>query len=88
VHGVYAPGNVELTPVILHNTQKYISEKEPDVGDNVGPWCCSGVSHRSLLPRLDRKLRCCPRQPSTIGPKSLCNAQPKAASRAATLGCT
>merc|ERR1711988_680262 len=27
VHGVYAPGNVELTPVILHNTQKYISEK-------------------------------------------------------------
>jgi len=33
VHGVYAPGNVELTPVILHNTQKYISEKEPDVGD-------------------------------------------------------
>jgi ketose-bisphosphate aldolase len=27
VHGVYAPGNVELTPVILHNTQKFISEK-------------------------------------------------------------
>lgn len=27
VHGVYAPGNVELKPVILHNTQKYISEK-------------------------------------------------------------
>merc|ERR1719198_1136018 len=27
VHGVYAPGNVELTPVILHNTQKYISEQ-------------------------------------------------------------
>merc|ERR1712151_1160502 len=26
VHGVYAPGNVELKPVILHNTQKYISE--------------------------------------------------------------
>jgi fructose-bisphosphate aldolase, class II len=27
VHGVYAPGNVELKPEILHNTQKYISEK-------------------------------------------------------------
>jgi fructose-bisphosphate aldolase class II len=27
VHGVYAPGNVELRPVILHNTQEYIKEK-------------------------------------------------------------
>jgi fructose-bisphosphate aldolase class II len=27
VHGVYAPGNVELKPVILHNTQEYIAEK-------------------------------------------------------------
>jgi len=27
VHGVYAPGNVDLQPVILHNTQSYISEK-------------------------------------------------------------
>merc|ERR1712151_130266 len=27
VHGVYAPGNVELKPDILHNTQAYISEK-------------------------------------------------------------
>jgi len=27
VHGVYAPGNVELKPVILHNTQKFIKEK-------------------------------------------------------------
>jgi fructose-bisphosphate aldolase class II len=27
VHGVYAPGNVELKPIILHNTQKYIQEK-------------------------------------------------------------
>jgi len=27
VHGVYAPGNVKLTPQILHNSQKYISEK-------------------------------------------------------------
>lgn len=27
VHGVYAPGNVDLQPVILHNTQSYIKEK-------------------------------------------------------------
>jgi len=27
VHGVYAPGNVELRPIILHNSQKYIQEK-------------------------------------------------------------
>merc|ERR1719453_1800253 len=27
VHGVYSPGNVRLEPEILHNTQKYISEK-------------------------------------------------------------
>lgn len=33
VHGVYAPGNVDLQPVILHNTQKYISEKLGD-GEN------------------------------------------------------
>jgi len=33
VHGVYAPGNVELRPDILHNTQKYISEKLGDGDD-------------------------------------------------------
>merc|ERR1719223_1666430 len=33
VHGVYAPGNVDLQPVILHNTQKYISEKLGDGDD-------------------------------------------------------
>jgi fructose-bisphosphate aldolase class II len=27
VHGVYAPGNVDLQPVILHNSQKYLKEK-------------------------------------------------------------
>ena len=27
VHGVYKPGNVELTPVILKNSQDYIQEK-------------------------------------------------------------
>merc|ERR1712070_595276 len=30
VHGVYAPGNVKLEPEILHNTQKFISEKNGD----------------------------------------------------------
>jgi len=28
VHGVYAPGNVKLTPQILHNTQAFIKEQE------------------------------------------------------------
>jgi fructose-bisphosphate aldolase class II len=27
VHGVYAPGNVDLQPIILHNSQKFIQEK-------------------------------------------------------------
>jgi len=27
VHGVYAPGNVKLTPQILHNTQEFISKE-------------------------------------------------------------
>ncbi|EGY29287.1 fructose-bisphosphate aldolase [Candidatus Regiella insecticola 5.15] len=27
VHGVYKPGNVKLTPEILHNSQQYVSEK-------------------------------------------------------------
>jgi len=27
VHGVYSPGNVQLTPQILHNTQAFIKEK-------------------------------------------------------------
>ena len=27
VHGVYKPGNVELTPVILKNSQSYVQEK-------------------------------------------------------------
>jgi len=36
VHGVYAPGNVMLTPDILHNTQKYIS-KELDLPEGSKP---------------------------------------------------
>ncbi|GAB4521069.1 MAG: class II fructose-bisphosphate aldolase [Anaerolineales bacterium] len=27
VHGVYRPGNVQLRPIILHNSQKYVQEK-------------------------------------------------------------
>lgn len=27
VHGVYKPGNVKLTPIILHNSQEYIQKK-------------------------------------------------------------
>merc|ERR1712045_932204 len=27
VHGVYAPGNVDLQPIILYNSQSYIKEK-------------------------------------------------------------
>lgn len=33
VHGVYKPGNVKLTPKILMNSQKYVSDKY-GVGDN------------------------------------------------------
>jgi len=32
VHGVYSPGNVELRPVILHNSQEYI-QKEFGTGE-------------------------------------------------------
>jgi len=34
VHGVYAPGNVKLTPTILGNAQKYIVEKEGIKGND------------------------------------------------------
>jgi fructose-bisphosphate aldolase class II len=27
VHGVYKPGNVHLTPIILHNSQRYVEQK-------------------------------------------------------------
>jgi len=36
VHGVYAPGNVDLTPQILHNSQKYVNE-QLSLGDNTKP---------------------------------------------------
>merc|ERR1719169_422981 len=41
VHGVYAPGNVKLTPQILHNTQKYIKEQTNSESDLP----CSFVFH-------------------------------------------
>ncbi len=34
VHGVYKPGNVELTPVILKNSQDYLKEKDGIEKDN------------------------------------------------------
>ncbi len=34
VHGVYKPGNVKLTPVILKNSQKYVQEKAKCEKDN------------------------------------------------------
>jgi len=35
VHGVYSPGNVKLTPSILANSQKYVSEKFNELMNNV-----------------------------------------------------
>lgn len=48
VHGVYAPGNVELKPVILHNTQKYISEKLGDGEDKPMKFVFHGGSGSSV----------------------------------------
>merc|ERR1711871_432993 len=41
VHGVYSPGNVQLTPQILHNCQSYIKEQEGVENDKP----CSFVFH-------------------------------------------
>jgi len=41
VHGVYSPGNVQLTPQILHNCQAYIKEQESLDDDKP----CSFVFH-------------------------------------------
>merc|ERR1711988_1389418 len=57
VHGVYFPGNVQLTPQILHNCQKYIKEQE---GLEVDKPCSfvfhggSGSSGRTSATRLRR----------------------------------
>ena len=48
VHGVYAPGNVSLKPVILHNTQKYIKEKLGCESDKPVSFVFHGGSGSSL----------------------------------------
>jgi fructose-bisphosphate aldolase class II len=48
VHGVYAPGNVDLQPVILHNTQKYIQEKLGSKDDKPVKFVFHGGSGSSL----------------------------------------
>merc|ERR1719472_323404 len=47
VHGVYSPGNVELTPVILHNCQKYIKEKDGCAADKPATFVFHGGSGSS-----------------------------------------
>lgn len=47
VHGVYKPGNVVLTPKILDNSQKYISEKM-GLGENVVNFVFHGGSGSTL----------------------------------------
>ncbi len=47
VHGVYKPGNVKLTPVILKNSQEYVSEKF-GVGKNHIDFVFHGGSGSSL----------------------------------------
>ena len=47
VHGVYKPGNVKLTPVILDNSQKYI-EKKFNTGNNPIDFVFHGGSGSSL----------------------------------------
>jgi len=49
VHGVYAPGNVDLQPVILHNSQSFISEKlGPKAGDKPMHFVFHGGSGSSV----------------------------------------
>jgi fructose-bisphosphate aldolase class II len=48
VHGVYAPGNVELRPDILHNTQKFMSEKLGDGNDKPMKFVFHGGSGSSV----------------------------------------
>jgi fructose-bisphosphate aldolase class II len=48
VHGVYAPGNVDLQPVILHNTQKYFKEKLDNGEDKTMKFVFHGGSGSSV----------------------------------------
>lgn len=60
VHGVYAPGNVKLTPEILHNSQKYIKEQ-------------SGThAHARLCPRPPLPAPACRRAPRSPPPPAAC----------------
>merc|ERR1719183_818139 len=47
VHGVYSPGNVQLTPEILHNCQKYIKEKDSCDAEKPAPFVFHGGSGSS-----------------------------------------
>jgi len=47
VHGVYSPGNVKLTPQILHNCQAYIKEKEGTASDKPATFVFHGGSGSS-----------------------------------------
>lgn len=47
VHGVYKPGNVKLTPKILYNSQKYVSEKH-GLGDKPVDFVFHGGSGSTL----------------------------------------
>src|SRR5690606_26317952 len=47
VHGVYKPGNVKLTPVILDNSQKYV-QKKFNTGNNPIDFVFHGGSGSSL----------------------------------------
>jgi len=48
VHGVYAPGNVDLQPVILYNSQKYIQEKLESESDKPMSFVFHGGSGSSV----------------------------------------
>jgi len=48
VHGVYAPGNVDLQPIILHNTQKFFAEKLQDGEDKSMKFVFHGGSGSSV----------------------------------------
>lgn len=48
VHGVYKPGNVVLTPIILNNSQKYIQEKFATASDKPVNFVFHGGSGSTL----------------------------------------
>ena len=50
VHGVYSPGNVQLTPDILHNCQKYIKEKDSCAAEKPATFVFHGTAQPPTLP--------------------------------------